>query len=223
MRFLPRPTLSNQQKTKKTMVIARFAQEAGKADMTGQLAQIVEAAGRYEMFKAYRQSLAIHYKNYNHPPEGKTMNNKNRVAFLTMIATSEGTENIGGQQGYNVNVGGDLFHDYSTHPNHKEWIKSIGCFSTAAGRYQILYHYWLAYKTQLNLPDFSPKSQDLIAIQLIKECHALDDVDAGRFAIAVDKCKSRWASLPGANYSQHENKLAELEIAYVNAGGTITT
>lgn len=148
------------------------------------------------------------------------MNIKNRFAFLTMIAISEGTYGHG-DNGYNVVVGGDLFHDYSTHPNEKVWIKRIGKFSTAAGRYQVLYRLWVSYQRQLKLPDFGHDSQDKIALQLIKECHAIDDVDAGRFTDAVDKCRSRWASLPGAGYNQRENELSTLKQAYINAGGVI--
>lgn len=146
--------------------------------------------------------------------------NANRMAFLTAIAVSEGTEDRG-DRGYNVIVGYDLFSDYSKHPNKKVWIERIGRFSTAAGRYQILYRYWKVYKSQLHLPDFGPDSQDLIALQLIRECHALDDVDAGRFAVAIDKCKSRWASLPGAGYKQKENNIGLLISAYLGAGGTL--
>ena len=147
------------------------------------------------------------------------MNQKNRDAFLTMIAVSEGTNDIG-DHGYNVVVGGSLFDDYSDHPRKKVWIERIDNFSTAAGRYQILARYYDHYKKALNLPDFSPGSQDKIAMQLIRECKALDDIDAGRFKAAVAKCKSRWASLPGAGYGQHENKIDKLELAYTNAGGT---
>jgi muramidase (phage lysozyme) len=148
------------------------------------------------------------------------MNIRNRFAFLQMISVSEGTFGHG-DNGYNVVVGGEIFHDYSTHPNIKVDLPRLHIKSTAAGRYQIIYRFWVAYQVQLHLPDFSPASQDKIALQLITECHALDDVDAGRFADAVDKCKSRWASLPGANYGQHENALDKLQLAYTNAGGAL--
>jgi len=73
----------------------------------------------------------------------------------------------------------------------------------------------------LGLPDFSPDSQDKIAIQMIKECHALSSIEEGRINEALMLCRSRWASLPGAGYGQHENKLADLEKAYVDAGGKV--
>lgn len=144
----------------------------------------------------------------------------NEKAFLDMIATSEGTAGRG-DDGYNVVVGGSLFDGYEDHPRIRVTLNSLGIKSTAAGRYQILEHNFDVYKAQLDLPDFSPRSQDTIALQLIKECHALEDVDAGRFDEAVQKCASRWASLPGAGYGQHENKIAVLRTAFTNAGGVI--
>jgi len=144
-----------------------------------------------------------------------------------MIATSEGTIRLG-DNGYNVIVGGTLFHDYSDHPRFKLYEKKDEFirngkkdYSTAAGRYQVLGKYFDAYKRQLNLPDFGHDSQDKIAIQMIRECGALADVDAGRFDVSVRKCKSRWASLPGAGYGQHENKLESLRLVYQKAGGEI--
>jgi muramidase (phage lysozyme) len=145
--------------------------------------------------------------------------NANRRAFLDMIAASEGTSTIpGSDNGYNVIVGGSLFHDYTDHPRKLIVINSK-LSSTAAGRYQLLAKYFNAYKMQLRLPDFGPDSQDAIALQLIRECKALEDVDAGRFDSAVSKCKTRWASLPGAGYGQHENKIETLRLAYEKAGG----
>jgi muramidase (phage lysozyme) len=145
--------------------------------------------------------------------------NSNRRAFLAAIAVSEGTEHLG-DHGYDCLVGGSLFQNYDDHPR-KVVILSKKLSSTAAGRYQILSRIYDFYKKSLKLPDFSPDSQDKIALQLIKECKALNDIDAGRFDEAVTKCKSRWASLPGAGYGQHENKLEDLRLAYRQAGGEI--
>lgn len=152
--------------------------------------------------------------------------NKNLCAFLDMLAFSE----IGpallavSDDGYNVIVGSTpshpiLFSDYSHHP--MEFVKSVD--SDAAGRYQILGRYAAAYARQLALPDFGPVSQDRIAIQLIHECHAAFPIQQGQFQAAVEACRSRWASLPGANYGQHENAIASLQDAFVKAGGTIGT
>jgi len=143
----------------------------------------------------------------------------NLKAFLDMIAVSEGTAGKG-DDGYNVIVGGGLFESYDDHPRKLVWIRP-GLASTAAGRYQLLSRYYDAYKKQLDLPNFSPISQDLIAVQQIKERGALQDIEKGYISIAIDKVKNIWASLPGAGYNQHENKLDKLITAYKDAGGTV--
>jgi len=150
---------------------------------------------------------------------------QNEQAFLDMIAHSEiGSALLAlSDNGYNVLVGSTpskplLFTSYAAHPR----IYNAQTNSTAAGRYQLLYRYWFAYSQSLGLPDFSPSSQDAIALQQIKECKALDDINAGRFETAVSKCARIWASLPGARYGQHENSLAGLEQVYLSAGGVLS-
>ena len=149
-------------------------------------------------------------------------------AFLDMLAYSEGTDN--GRQptnnhGYDVIVGGKLFYDYSKHPG--VYVKlNPRLTSSAAGRYQILEKFAKHYMKQLKLPDFGPDSQDKIAIQLIKECKALDDIYAGRIHSAVYKCRSRWASLPpppGAVklYNQRVESIEKLMDIFKKAGGVV--
>jgi muramidase (phage lysozyme) len=148
--------------------------------------------------------------------------NKNLAAFLHMIGTSEGTVQIpNSDSGYKVIVGGKLFTDYSDHPRKVVYIKRIKDYSTAAGRYQILVRYYDYYKRALDLPDFSPASQDKIALQLIKECGAYHDILGGRIETAIKKCKSRWASFDGAGYGQLEHKAEVLIAAYTQAGGVL--
>lgn len=149
---------------------------------------------------------------------------KNVVAFLDMIAFSEGTDN--GRQrtndhGYDVLVGGGLFTGYADHPRKLVALPSLGIKSTAAGRYQLLSRYYDAYKKSLGLKDFSPLSQDLIAIQQIRERKALQLIHAGQLEQAVRQVRNIWASLPGAGYGQHEHKLDNLLAAYRKAGGTV--
>lgn len=151
----------------------------------------------------------------------KTKNlDKNIAAFLDMIAVSEGTANKG-DDGYNVIVGGSLFNGYADHPRKLIDLPRLGIKSTAAGRYQLLSRYFDAYKKQLKLKDFSPESQDAIALQQIRERNAIGDIVAGRFDSAVAKVSNIWASLPGAGYGQHENKIERLRLAYSNAGGVV--
>jgi muramidase (phage lysozyme) len=149
----------------------------------------------------------------------------NQKAFLDMIAISEiGAELLAlSDRGYNVLVGSTpehplLFQDYTDHPN----ILNIQTNSTAAGRYQVLHRYWLYYKNLLKLEDFAPDSQDAIALQYIKECKALDDIEAGNFVTSVTKCCHIWASLPGpSGYGQHQNNIAYLQKEFENAGGQV--
>lgn len=152
----------------------------------------------------------------------------NEKAFLKMLTVSEGTSTskYTKNNGYDVivnGIGGEpkTFTDYSKHPNVLVTVNNKGLKSTAAGAYQILYKYWVAYKKQLNLKGFYPEDQDAIAMQLIKECKARDDINAGRIEVAISKCRSRWASLPGAGYGQFEHKMGTLVSAYKKAGGTV--
>ena len=144
----------------------------------------------------------------------------NRQAFLDLIAFSEGTANKG-DDGYNVIVGGTLFKSYKDHPRKLVHLPALNINSTAAGRYQVLARFFDFYKAMLKLPDFSPESQDAIALQQIKECHALDDIDTGNIAEAIKKCKNIWASFPGAGYGQYEQHLDILLSEFVKLGGIV--
>ncbi|HHA2449634.1 TPA: glycoside hydrolase family protein [Stenotrophomonas maltophilia] len=149
---------------------------------------------------------------------------KNAVAFLDMLAWSEGTDN--GKQptkdrGYDVIVGGQLFKSYADHPRVLVDLPKLKIQSTAAGRYQLLRRYYDAYKKTLGLKDFSPLSQDLIALQQIRERRALPLIQAGKIEEAINAVRKTWASLPGAGYGQHEHTLADLLVVYRKAGGTV--
>ena len=142
----------------------------------------------------------------------------NVQAFLRVIRACEGTAS---DDGYRTLFGGAKFDSYADHPRRTVTVKP-GLISTAAGRYQILKRNFDHYRRTLRLPDFSPESQDAIAVQMIRECNAaVADINSGYVESAIRKCRSRWASLPGAGYDQPEKKMAELLAAYQRAGGTI--
>lgn len=146
----------------------------------------------------------------------------NVVAFLDMLAWSEGTDN--GKQrtrdrGYDVLVGGQLFTSYADHPRVLVDLPKLRIQSTAAGRYQLLRRYFDSYRKTLSLRDFSPLSQDLIALQQIRERRALPLIQSGQVVEAIKAVRNIWASLPGAGYGQHEQKLDDLLTAYRAAGG----
>jgi muramidase (phage lysozyme) len=141
-------------------------------------------------------------------------------AFLDLIGWSEGTSRspITRDNGYDIIVTGiagpSRFSDYSEHPfangGHIQWKLNPPEYSTAAGRYQILARYWNVYKGQLNLRDFSPASQDAVALQMIKEKKATQLIITGDIVGAIRACSSTWASFPGNNYGQNPHSLTVL-------------
>ncbi|WP_310611646.1 glycoside hydrolase family 104 protein [Limnohabitans sp.] len=157
------------------------------------------------------------------PQVSDTVADKNRRAFLDMIAYSEGTS---GPSGYLTMFGGRLMDSLEVHPHqYFTFTNSRGeqLKTSAAGRYQFLGKTWDSLAAKLGLPDFSPESQDAAALELIRQRGALPDVDAGRLAVAVQKCAPIWASLPGAGYAQPERKLSQLAAAFADAGGMIVS
>lgn len=145
---------------------------------------------------------------------------KNVQAFLEVIRHAEGTD---GPNGYRMLFGGGLFDSWGDHPRIAVTrpAGSTTITSTAAGAYQILERTWDDVQSHLELPDFSPSSQDQAAIFLIDRRGALADVQEGNFAAAIAKCSREWASLPGSPYGQPTRPLAELEQVYANSGGVI--
>ena len=140
-------------------------------------------------------------------------------AFLAMIRHGEGTAD---DDGYRRMFGGRLFDGYADHPRQPQTfpLKKGGTLtSTAAGAYQFLSKTWDGLVRQWGFQDFSPHNQDLGAIALILGRKALDDVIAGRFDIAVEKCSREWASLPGSPYGQPTTTLDKAREIYTEAGG----
>jgi muramidase (phage lysozyme) len=148
----------------------------------------------------------------------------NRAAFLDMIAFSEiGPELLAASDnGYNVLVGGTLFNGYADHPRQLVFLPKLGIYSTAAGRYQLLARYFDYYKALLGVPDYSPESQDAVALQQIRECEAaMDMIDMGNLSAAIGLCAHLWASLPGSSYGQPQSEMTALMAAYQASGGTL--
>lgn len=159
---------------------------------------------------------------------------RNVAAFLTMIAVAEGTESAGG---YGCLYGSRpsaprTFNDFTDHPRIASRISNADQrWTSAAGRYQLMAvsplpgggstrsNTWDVLRARLGLPDFGPASQDLACMELIREKGALDDVRAGRVAVAISKVRKVWASFPAAGYGQGERQLSYLLSAYDYAGG----
>ncbi|MCY1211520.1 hypothetical protein D9M72_232330 [compost metagenome] len=162
---------------------------------------------------------------FTHPAE--LPGGQNMAAFLDMLAYSEGTSTVpGSDDGYNVNVGRALFQGYGKHPRIP--VMTRWGWSDAAGRYQIMAAIPGRIKTDTwdwasracGVSDFSPAAQDKVAVYLITRRGALHDIEAGRLADAIEKCRKEWASLPGAGYGQREHKFEALRAQYLLHGGT---
>ena len=150
----------------------------------------------------------------------------NVLAFLDVLAWCEiGDAMLSMPEtdcGYRVLVGSTpqhlrLMDDYADHPMPTDDMAieyAPGLYSTAAGRYQILNTYWPHYKAMLNLPDFSPMSQDKYAVQQLREQGALDALLADDLSEAVSRTNNIWASLPGSPYGQHTHSLEQVSRVY---------
>lgn len=114
--------------------------------------------------------------------------------FLDFLGKAEGAD-------YNTIVGGSKFSDFRAHPR-VVGLRTAEGPSTAAGKYQIVGTTYDEVAPKLGIRDFSPDSQDKIAVELIRRKGALEDVRNGNFDAAVSKLGGIWASLPSSPYSQ---------------------
>lgn len=128
--------------------------------------------------------------------------NVNLRAFLALIQHTEGTDKF--PNAYKVMFTGKVFNDLSKHPNV---LNVSGRYrSTAAGAYQFLKGTY----DSLKMPNMLPYSQDLGAVQLLKNVGAYDFVIAGNFPAAINRANKIWASLPNSPYGQPTKKLSEV-------------
>ncbi|BAZ18449.1 hypothetical protein NIES4071_103340 (plasmid) [Calothrix sp. NIES-4071] len=156
------------------------------------------------------------------------LNNTNNLsprmsAFLATIRWAEtGTSD---KSSYNKLVFNSTFNDFSTHPKIKQCAPINGrrVCSTAAGAYQMLDISWNDVAPKLGLKDFTPPSQDRMAIEYIRRNKAIDDVESGNVEMAFCKVGKVWASLICNNYNQNPRTTEELKNYYnkqlIAAGG----
>jgi len=126
------------------------------------------------------------------------LKNPNVRRYLDFIGQAEGAD-------YATLFGGKQMTDFSRHPNIRAKFKETTGkenVTTAAGKYQFLNSTWNGLQKQLDLKDFSPQSQDLAAIELLKQSKSLGDIVAGNFGQAIEKTGKVWASLPSSTYNQ---------------------
>lgn len=167
------------------------------------------------------------------------VNNPKIKAFLNTIGYAEGAN-------YNTIVKGTVvssktdkslvgkknatFSDFSKHPETLVKVNSKGLKSTAAGKYQIMADTWnttidkkgvkhIGLKDRLGLTDFSPKSQDLAAVQKMIDKGMVDSILKGDIKTAINLGSGTWASLPNTNgvgnyKDQNAKSLNDLQNVY---------
>jgi len=122
---------------------------------------------------------------------------KEEAALLEAIAGSESAGD------WNVIYGGSRFNDYSKHPAKFVTITSgpnKGKKSSAAGKYQITKTTYDRVAPKLGITDFSPESQQQIALYLAREKYGsglAEDLANGNAADVAAKLAGIWTSLPG--------------------------
>ncbi len=144
------------------------------------------------------------------------LSNPNAQKYLRLIAQAEGTYKDASGDPYRVAFGGSTFDDTSKHPGTlREFTQTDGKKNktSAHGAYQFLKPTWDDVAGKLGLQDFSPRSQDLAALELIRRNGSLDDVLAGRFDAAVKRDGKTWASLPSSPYAQPKRAAGFVEKA----------
>ena len=148
------------------------------------------------------------------------LKNANVKAFLGAIAWAEGG-------GYDFMYGavpsGKKWRltDYSTHPG-----AGLGGKTTAAGMYQITKDTWKDHGINgMGLQDFSPATQDLIAVSVMRRIGAIDAIIDGKFQKAMDTASHPWAALskgpglPNRYPPQPYKTYEEVQAKYRELGG----
>lgn len=150
------------------------------------------------------------------------LKNVNVRAFLQAIADAEGG-------GYDFKYGAVKgkrtdpwrFTDYSTHPG-----PGYGGITTAAGMYQINKATWQDHgERRMGLTDFTPETQDLIAVSMLRGLGVIDKIMGGDIEAGVSQASRQWAALPmgrdqGGRHNQPYVKFERFEATYKAAGGT---
>ncbi len=133
-------------------------------------------------------------------------------ATLDTIAWAEGGRS------YGTLYGGGTFSDFSKHPNRR--ITAGGYTSTAAGRYQFLYSTYVDHSRTLGITDFSPHSQDLLALREADVKGGLPYFRRGDFVGGLKALgangRCAWAALPYAGCNQKMRGINET-VNYYNS------
>lgn len=151
------------------------------------------------------------------------LQNANVQAALEMISKSEGTNGDYSKMVYGVVISSPLFPqlvgrsnvsipNFSSYPMIHVKVNSSGLTSWAAGKYQIMKDTYAWVAAKLGITDFSPHSQDLMAVELIRFRGAMNYILAGDIEGAIQNSTLglEWASIPGNSYGQGTHSIATL-------------
>lgn len=151
------------------------------------------------------------------------LSHPNVAAFLKAIAAAEGGAydfKYGALRGRKNDRW--RFSDMSTHPG-----AGIDGKSTAAGMYQITRPTWRHHGGKLGLKDFSPRTQDLIAVEILRSLGIIDAIKQGDIADVMPEAARIWAALPtGPGQRNHYPPQRHVSFerflsAYRDAGGSV--
>jgi len=151
----------------------------------------------------------------------------NEQAYLDMVSACEGTTGPEGYQalfGYTPTNGRIFENGFVTHPRiyiNYTMLDGTQTRSSAAGRYQIIWATFCDLQTKLGTSDFTPTTQDLMALRLIADAGAADLVRNGNLQAAIDCTAGIWASLPASHYAEPKRTYAFALAAYTEAHGTL--
>jgi muramidase (phage lysozyme) len=173
----------------------------------------------------FQQARAViiqngHFTEKDYTPE-ELVNLPEIKAMLDVLVYSEGTG-----AGYGTIVKGTVksapfnpelvgktnvsITDFSRHPQILVAVTGTGKDSTAAGRYQFLYKTWQYYGGDTK--DFTPRSQDLIAVYAFIKRKMVASLLAGDVKKAINTGAPEWASLPMSNgKSYHGQPVKSIE------------
>lgn len=155
----------------------------------------------------------------------------NVQAVLRVIRHGESSQ---GPEAFHMLVYGGKFDSFADHPRRHfdrkthafvaDWQSAPPNSTTsAAGAFQITETTWNAFcKFTGYVGVFDETGQSLCAVYLLDVDRALDDVIAGRLALALGKLRGTWTSLPGAAENSGKFTLATAIAVYQQYGGTLS-
>ncbi|WP_202944352.1 PAAR domain-containing protein [Methylovorus sp. MP688] len=141
----------------------------------------------------------------------ESLKDPNVKAFLDAISEAEGGDYYFKYGAIKGKVNDKWrFTDDSTHPG-----AGFDGKTTAAGRYQINYATWEDMGGRVGLSNFSPETQDVIAVEILRSIKVIDSIKKGDLDTALSAASKRWSALPqgknlpgrfkGQPYMSYEN------------------